>query len=388
MGVFSMSLINQMLQELDARRSDVNGAEAYGQQIRPVHQPKISRIHPAWWVTLVLAIILVVLLSWVVLRPVADLKQEGKRQLPLKLDADLAEPAVQPQRQPQPLQRHASMPVDDKPVTVSEAMAPIAPLVLSDLPAKPQKQAREKKEEKEEEKEVQVLPKLGASEAAMPDKPKLATPTSLPASPAPASVVLNKQVKELTPQQRAENEYRKSTQLLQQGKAAEAAGSLEEALQLDPLHVGARQTLIGLFLESHRQDDALRLAKDGVALDPTQPTLAMILARLQLEKGDLRTAIGTLERTLIHAADRADYHAFLAALLQRDEKHKQAAELYLKAVQRAPQNGVWWMGLGISLQAQNRKGEAYEAFKRAKSTNSLSPELLEFVETKLTQLQR
>jgi MSHA biogenesis protein MshN len=163
---------------------------------------------------------------------------------------------------------------------------------------------------------------------------------------------------------------------------------MEQVLQLDSRHSSARQSLVGLLLESRRHDEALRNALEGLSIDAAQPGLAMIAARLQLEKSDLRPAIQTLEKTLPHAADRADYQSFLGALLQRDGRNKEAVEHYLIALQKAPQNGVWWMGLGISFQADNRLPEAQEAFGRAKATNSLSSELLAFVESKLKQLQR
>ena len=61
---------------------------------------------------------------------------------------------------------------------------------------------------------------------------------------------------------------------------------------------------------------------------------------------------------------------------------------YLLAVRMAPQSGIWWMGLGISLQADSRNAEAQESFTRAKATNSLSAELAGFVDQKLAQLRR
>jgi MSHA biogenesis protein MshN len=201
-------------------------------------------------------------------------------------------------------------------------------------------------------------------------------------------MALNKEVKEISPQQRAENEFRKAIPLIQQGRPAEAIAGLELALQLDPQHAAARQTLVGVLLDSKRQDEAMRRTREGLSIEPAQPGLAMILARLQVEKGELRPAIDTLQRTLPYAADRPDYLAFLAALLQRDGRNKEAAEHYVHALQRSPQNGIWWMGLGISLQADSRWDEAQEAFSRAKASKSLSPELLAFVESKLKQLQR
>ncbi|MGH8808366.1 MAG: tetratricopeptide repeat protein, partial [Noviherbaspirillum sp.] len=273
----------------------------------------------------------------------------------------------------------------------------------SDMPSTPQLVAAPAETEKRQpakpaapERPVKETPAASAPEVAkaMPlpkapaTAPKAAEATAPKAAEATAPAVLHKQVKELTPQQRAENEYRKALLALQQGKAGEAISGLEQALQLDGQHGAARQALISLLLDAKRQDDAMRRAREGLALNPAQPGLAMILARLQLSRGESRPAIETLERTLPHAVDNADYQAFLAALLQRDEKHKQAAEHYLLALQRAPQNGVWWMGLGISYQADQRAAEAQEAFKRAKATNTLSAELLAFVDGRLSQLQR
>lgn len=192
----------------------------------------------------------------------------------------------------------------------------------------------------------------------------------------------------MTPQQRAENEYRRALGLLQQGRSTDAAAALEQALQLDARHAGARQALVGTLLDARRQDEALRRAREGLALDPAQPGLAMIVARIQLERGEVRAAIESLERGLPHGAERADYQAFLAALLQRDGRHKQAVEHYVLALQRAPDNGVWWMGMGISLQADQRAAEAQEAFRRARASGTLTPELQAFVESRLGQLQR
>ena len=202
------------------------------------------------------------------------------------------------------------------------------------------------------------------------------------------AVVVSKFLKETTPQQQTEGDYRQATVLQQQGRTGEAVLMLEQTLKSDSHHAAARQTLISLLLELKRHDDAMRWLQQWLSADRNQLGMAMILARLQVEKGMTLSALETLQRSLPFAQDKPDFFAFMAALQQRQSHHKEAAELYREALKQMPQNGVWSMGLAISLQADGRTQDALDAYKRAKDGNGLSPELLAFVEQKIGQLQR
>ncbi|KQX01156.1 hypothetical protein ASC94_00425 [Massilia sp. Root418] len=189
----------------------------------------------------------------------------------------------------------------------------------------------------------------------------------------------------VTSQQQGENAYRRGLAALQEGRVQEALSNMEQAVFLYPRHDTARQTLVGLLIENKRHDEAIRHLQFGLGLDPKQPQMAMILARLQIEKGG--PAIETLQRSLPYAGGNGDYLAFLAGALQRAQRNREAAEQYQAALRLQPQNGVWWMGLGISLLADKRDAEAREAFARAKNSGNLSQELQAFVERKLQQLR-
>ena len=69
-------------------------------------------------------------------------------------------------------------------------------------------------------------------------------------------------------------------------------------------------------------------------------------------------------------------------------RHKEAVQHYQAAVRMAPNAGVWLMGLGISLEAEHQLSEAQEAFRRARGSNSLNPELTAFVDQRLRQIQQ
>jgi len=403
-----MSLINQMLQELDARRGDTAGAAPHGGHIRAV--PEQRAIHPAWWLALGLAIVLAGVLAWLLLRPAAAPASQPLKQPP-KQHSRLAPAASQVSAQDagRDSGQEKAAPASEARLQ-GQAMPPASPdsIALPAVPAVPAGAAppgdakpspapavapapAELPDPAKQETVLEAPPPIAAIRP-MPAAP--AKPVSAPAPPRPkasaptpaAPAAIHKQVKEFTPRQRAENAYRNAILLLQQGKTAEAIEGLELALKLDPKQLGTREALIGALLEQKHNDDAARIAREGLALDVGQPALAMILARLQLDKGGLHQALETLQRSLSYAVDNADYQAFLAALLQRDERHKEAVEHYLQALRLAPRNGVWWMGLGISLQAEHRLPEAADAFKRAKATNALSPELLAFVDGRLHDL--
>jgi len=55
----------------------------------------------------------------------------------------------------------------------------------------------------------------------------------------------------------------------------------------------------------------------------------------------------------------------------------------LRATRLAPNEGRWWLGLGLALEADGRSGEAKDALKRGLATGTLSPELVAVAEQHL-----
>jgi MSHA biogenesis protein MshN len=415
-GLFEMSLINKMLQDLEGRRSEGEVVGALHGQIRAAQEPR--QIHVAWWLVFGLTLILTGLISWLWgYRSAPPVMANGQMpQLALKLA-----PNIQMQQAPVPKTQVVEEKTDSVPLSGTTSLPNTkqdsvdhAPNAVADN--RPQSNAAGAPVLTPAVGPANAVAALGASSAAPSIAPSSPSAERSPVRPAankpltaaaaakgdaadrplqkpeketefdiPANVT--KQIKELSPQQRADEEYRRATVLLDQGKSSESIAVLEKALQLDPQHSVARQTLASLLLEGKRHDEAIRALQAGLNLDKSHSGLAMMLARLQVDKGGLRPAIETLQGTLPYAIDRADYQAFLAALLQREGRHKEAAEHYLIALRKSPQNGLWWMGIAISLQGDNRLAEARDAFGRAKAANNLSPELLAFVEQKLQQLR-
>lgn len=224
----------------------------------------------------------------------------------------------------------------------------------------------------------------------LPSKPPVAerpVAERTTAPPVPAATLppaeIDKQVREQTPRQRAETEYARGTAALHQGQFAEARSAFENALQIDPRHHPARQALVGVLLDGRRQADAMRVLQEGLQLAPSQHGFAMTLARLQLDGGDLDVGVETLARSLEYPGASPDYAAFYAGLLQRQQKHVEAVTQFERALRQRGGVGVWLLGLGVSLEALGRNAEAQEAYRRAKASGNLSAELQAFADQRL-----
>jgi MSHA biogenesis protein MshN len=231
------------------------------------------------------------------------------------------------------------------------------------------------------------LPAAAPAPAARADEKRApAAPGKAPAA-APARAEIHKEVRQPTPRDLAEAEFRKATALLHQSRPAEAQEGFQAAIAAFPGHHPARQALVGLLVDARKYGEAERVLQEGLALAPAQSGFAMTLARLQVDRGDALQATATLRKGLEHTQGGADYLAFLAALLQRQGRHEEAIEQFRGALRARPDVGVWWLGLGISLQALNRGADAQDAYARARASGNLSPELAAFAEQRLKQLQ-
>ena len=208
-----------------------------------------------------------------------------------------------------------------------------------------------------------------------------------PAAIAAGTPEIRKKMRDPTPRELAENEYRKAVAFLNQGRLAEAEESFRAALGIYPENHLARQGLIGLLVQGKKFQDAERALEEGVTLSPAQIGFSMMLSRLQADRGDSELAIATLEKGLQYAQGSADYVAFLAALLQRQGRHEDAIGYFHAALRLRPGTGVWWLGLGMSLQALNQPAAAQSAYREARAAGTLQPELAALAEQRMKQLQ-
>jgi MSHA biogenesis protein MshN len=202
-----------------------------------------------------------------------------------------------------------------------------------------------------------------------------------PADPGAAKV--EKRLREPTPVEDAESRYRDAVTLVEQGRGAEAVARLRGTLDLDPAHARATELLAGLLLQQGKNDDARKVLEDALARTPSQCALAQLLARMLVQEGQDAKALTVLEGSRAAASNNADYLGFIAVLYQRAADHQNAIAAFQQALAVAPAEGRWWVGLGVSLDADRQTAAATQAFERAVAIGNLEPKLRQYAVQRL-----
>lgn len=178
-----------------------------------------------------------------------------------------------------------------------------------------------------------------------------------------------------SPETRARRRYREGRDAIGRGELASARRALREALELDPALHPARDLLVGLYRRGGDSAAARRLLERGVEMAPARAEYAMPYARLLVDIGELDRAAEVLADARRNGAGSAGYHALVAAVQQRRGEHRIAASEYTRALELRAGNGLWWLGLGVSLAALDKPVEARAAFREARASGTLSESL-------------
>ena len=198
---------------------------------------------------------------------------------------------------------------------------------------------------------------------------------------------VRKQQRPLSPEQITEVAFQKGYNALEKGQTKKAEIFLREALQSLPNHIKSREILTGLYIKAGRYVEAGQLLFEGIGLSPEYTMYRKLYARVLLEQSNLATAVKVLEQYSPSVQVDTDYYALLAALYQRQGKHENAAALYQQMLKQNKTVGIWWIGLGISLEKMDKPDAARTAYEKARSSGTLAIQMAKYTDNRLTALK-
>lgn len=216
--------------------------------------------------------------------------------------------------------------------------------------------------------------------------------TAVQADPEPAAAPIAsaglKSVREPPPQNAAEDVFSKGLEAYRLGDLRGAAGIFRQVLADNPRNIRARRLLASILLGQKDSEEAKRVLSEGLQYFPGDSSMAKSYATLLLDDGHPAEALQVLAKNWPAIAADSEYHALAAALFQRQGNHAEAVRVYRALLQFDPSRGLWWTGLGISLEALGQQVDALAAYERAQDDQSVSADVAHFVQQRIDALKR
>ncbi|MDY6984274.1 MAG: tetratricopeptide repeat protein, partial [Pseudomonadota bacterium] len=230
-------------------------------------------------------------------------------------------------------------------------------------------------------------PMVAAQITSAQSTPVQSTPAQTPPAAAPtttgdrnAAVRISR---ELSFEDRDRNNSQSALMLVQGGRMAEALQQLLTFLEENRAAHQSRETLAKLLLAQQAFAQADTVIDQGLEQVPNYAPFKKIKARLLMQNGDGPQALALLRNVPPSVAADPEYHELLATLYQQGNYHVQAIASYQDLLRTDRNQGRWWTGLGISLEAQNQLADARASYQQALQSPNLDANLRRFVQNRI-----
>jgi Tfp pilus assembly protein PilF/large-conductance mechanosensitive channel len=191
-----------------------------------------------------------------------------------------------------------------------------------------------------------------------------------------------KKVVPLSEKQKAEAAYRRANTALEGGELAAARQALSESIGFKP-QAKAYIALAGVHMKMDEYASARQVLKQSQRSLPGNADIAILYSRLLLDVQQYDAAFAAMRSALSAAEGRSDYLVQYAAIAQKLNRYDVAIDSYVKAltINQAQPNA--WMGLAISLEANDQNSEALQAYYTALAkglNDSLQPYVMQRIQ--------
>jgi|GEM_PF-2494036 len=220
---------------------------------------------------------------------------------------------------------------------------------------------------------------------AAPAPQPVAQPVAPKPQPAPttqrATGTLKKQV---TPREQL---WSGAQQARQQGDLSEATRLLSELVELVPDDRDGRFELIKVLLQQRNAEQALQVADSGHQQQPDEPLWLILKARLLAETDQLAEALYALDVDPAPAVSQSpEFYALKAALLQKATRYQDALPIYQLLCGAFPQQPQWWFGRAVTADQVGDQQQARDSFRQALALPGLETQLQQYATQQLQRL--
>ncbi|ABG38704.1 hypothetical protein Patl_0172 [Paraglaciecola sp. T6c] len=369
-----MSVVNKMLQDLEARQT---GSDAVSADYQP---PQRNTTRLAWLILLMVIALLfaAVTFMWPTVTDDVSSQDTSSNMINPAL-RDIA--VVEPTEPDTPAKGGMTWlePADKANIDLSAGHQ-------KQLETNSQMQAMPKIDKKPESQVAQLQSDESAqsSPVAIDPKSAMSPPYAAAEKVIPPKATFSKKANRA---QNAQAGLKQSiNQALRDGKTLIAIEGLQQLLSQEPDNLRIRKKLASLLFAENRMLEAQALLSEGLADAPELHDLRLMLARLFAQQNQQAKALTLLLEVSPSLVLHSDYYAYRGALAQQTQNYAQAQQDYQRLVNAEPRKAKWWLGLGIAQDSAGENKQALMSYQKADDEQQLSPQVITFVRQRLKEL--
>jgi len=376
-----MSVINQMLKDLDQRQADqVNNDQHQVPRIAPTSSRNV----------LVISIVVIILLNvagifaWQLYTENQALKVTNAKYDINQQAQQLADSLARVYDDDETRSKINAL-VDDveqSKKTVENKAAETAPVKIKDVEDKARNQQDlQKKVANETKNKTPVLLNTKNSQI---EKETLVEPVIeelVKTNQAPKLTISRKQ---LSAEELVQQKITQAEQAISDNHIDKAERLFEDVLLIIPQHKSARKQLAALWFGRQANQAALNLLSQGIALAPQDSEYRLMKARIYLNQGQVKLAVDTL--VSLSTIKNVEYQTLLANSAQQSAQFSTASFAYKQLTNMEPNVGRWWLGLAVAYDSNSQFSQAANAYQQAVKQSNLSESAVQFAQRRLQEL--
>ena len=165
-----------------------------------------------------------------------------------------------------------------------------------------------------------------------------------------------------------------------------AQSLLGKLLAIEPDNIKARKKLASLLFAQGNYAQSKQLLIQGIELHPTQSDLRLMLARLYVVQKESAQAMSILAEFQPESDNQTEYLAYRASLAQQLKQAGSAKSDYQTLTDIEPNNARWWLGLAIVRDQSDEITMALQAYNKAYKLGQLESSVNNFIQQRISVL--
>ncbi len=176
------------------------------------------------------------------------------------------------------------------------------------------------------------------------------------------------------------------TSINKQQNKANLRPDLELILKLNPEHLKARLFLANTLMLQGLANEAASVLDQGLKLFPQSLPLINLRSQLYLQKKQATAALLILQNIDFEYQQDEAYLSLLAVAYQQNNENLKSLASYQSLIIINPQQAKYWLGLAVAWEKQGNKSQALNAYQQALNKNTLKASIVSYIRQRIAAL--